>query len=154
MIHFAVHLKLTQNCKSTVICNTEVFYTPIKVKKIQKKVFKKADSQSPPPPEPDSLGFRSGTCSVTSSPGDLYAHWGFRAAAVSTAIREVKPRSSLGKFRHSLNTSSRKNELRDFPGGSVTKTPHSQCREPGFDSWSGNSIPHARTKTMWNQINN
>ena len=27
---------------------------------------------------------------------------------------------------------------RDFPGGPVVKTPHSQCRGPGFDPWSGN----------------
>ena len=27
---------------------------------------------------------------------------------------------------------------RDFPGGAVVKTPHSQCRGPGFDPCSGN----------------
>ena len=26
----------------------------------------------------------------------------------------------------------------DFPGGTVIKTPHSQCRGPMFDPWSGN----------------
>jgi len=26
---------------------------------------------------------------------------------------------------------------RDFPGGPVVKTPHSQCRGHGFDPWSG-----------------
>ena len=26
----------------------------------------------------------------------------------------------------------------DFPGGPVSKIPHSQCRGPGFDPWSGN----------------
>ena len=31
----------------------------------------------------------------------------------------------------------------DFPGGSVAKTPSSQC---WFDPWSGNYIPHATTK--------
>ena len=25
-----------------------------------------------------------------------------------------------------------------FPGGPVSKTPRIQCREPGFDPWSGN----------------
>ena len=25
----------------------------------------------------------------------------------------------------------------DFPGSSVAKTPHAQCRGPGFDPWSG-----------------
>ena len=28
--------------------------------------------------------------------------------------------------------------LRDFPGGTVAKTPHSQCRGPGFNPLSGN----------------
>ena len=28
--------------------------------------------------------------------------------------------------------------MRDFPGGSVVKTPRSQCRGPGFDPWPGN----------------
>ena len=35
---------------------------------------------------------------------------------------------------------------RDFPGGPVAKTPHSQCRGRGFDPWSGNWIPHATAK--------
>ena len=26
----------------------------------------------------------------------------------------------------------------DFPGGPAGKTPYSQCRESGFDPWSGN----------------
>ena len=26
----------------------------------------------------------------------------------------------------------------DFPGGSVVKTLHSQCKEPGFNVWLGN----------------
>ena len=48
----------------------------------------------------------------------------------------------------------------DFPGGPVAKTPSSQCRGPGFDTWSGNWIPHATTKiehatteTQHSQIN-
>ena len=28
--------------------------------------------------------------------------------------------------------------MRDFPSGTVDKTPCSQCRGPGFDPWSGN----------------
>ena len=31
----------------------------------------------------------------------------------------------------------------DFPGGPMAKTPHSQCRGPGFDPWSGNKILYA-----------
>ena len=31
-----------------------------------------------------------------------------------------------------------KKENRDFLGGPVAKTPHSQCRGRGFDLWSGN----------------
>ena len=35
---------------------------------------------------------------------------------------------------------------RDFPRGPVAKTPCSQCKGPGFDSWLGNEIPYATTK--------
>ena len=31
-----------------------------------------------------------------------------------------------------------KNLSRDFPGGPVVKTPHSQCRGDGFSPWLGN----------------
>ena len=37
--------------------------------------------------------------------------------------------------------------MRDFPGGPVAKTLHSQCMGPGFNIWSGNQIPHAATKS-------
>ena len=40
----------------------------------------------------------------------------------------------------------KKLRMQDFSGGRVVKTLHSQCREPGFDSWSGNWILHAATK--------
>ena len=42
--------------------------------------------------------------------------------------------------------SSLKKEMRDFLGGPVAGAPHSQCRGPGFDPWSGRWIPHAATK--------
>ena len=32
---------------------------------------------------------------------------------------------------------------KDFPGGPVAKTPHSQCSRPWFDPWSGNYILQA-----------
>ena len=32
----------------------------------------------------------------------------------------------------------KKRILRDFPGGIVDETPHSQCRGPRFDPWLGN----------------
>ena len=35
--------------------------------------------------------------------------------------------------------------LENFRGGPVAETPHSQCREPRFDPWSGNKISHAAT---------
>ena len=41
----------------------------------------------------------------------------------------------------------------DFPGGPVAKTPHFQCRGLGFNSWSGNWIPQAATKTWLSQRN-
>lgn len=31
-----------------------------------------------------------------------------------------------------------KKSITNFPGGPMAKTPHSQCRGPTFDSWSGN----------------
>ena len=34
--------------------------------------------------------------------------------------------------------SSKEEEVGDFPGDAVDKTLRSQCRGPGFDSWSGN----------------
>ena len=42
---------------------------------------------------------------------------------------------------HLLQTRRRgkeKKQNRGLPGGPVVKTPHSQCREHGFDPWSGN----------------
>ena len=35
----------------------------------------------------------------------------------------------------------------------VAKTPCSQCREPGFNSWSGNWIPCDTTKIWCSQVN-
>ena len=43
---------------------------------------------------------------------------------------------------------------RGFPGSPVTKTPRSQCREPGLNLWPGIQTPHATTKTLSSQINN
>ena len=37
--------------------------------------------------------------------------------------------------------------------GLVAKTPRPQCREPGFNPWSGNQIWHTTTKTCCSQIN-
>ena len=39
-------------------------------------------------------------------------------------------------------------DSRAFSGGPVVKTLLSQCRAPGFDSWSGNWTPHAATKDL------
>ena len=33
---------------------------------------------------------------------------------------------------------SKKGKRRNFPRGPVAKTPHSQCRGPGFNPWPGN----------------
>ena len=38
----------------------------------------------------------------------------------------------------SQSAESKKRHHWDFPGGSVVKTPHTQCRGTGFDPWSGN----------------
>ena len=45
-----------------------------------------------------------------------------------------------------------KNDLRDYPGSPVAKTPSFQGRRLGFNSWSGNEIPQAATKTRHSQI--
>ena len=37
-------------------------------------------------------------------------------------------------------------EAGNFPGDPVAKTPCSQCRGHGFDSWSENQIPHEAAK--------
>jgi len=36
---------------------------------------------------------------------------------------------------------------KDFPGGPMAKTPHSQYRGPRCDPWLGNWILHAATKS-------
>ena len=40
----------------------------------------------------------------------------------------------------------KKKLVQELPGGPVAKTLCSQCREPGFDPWTGNWIPHAATE--------
>ena len=50
------------------------------------------------------------------------------------------------------NTVNLKEKSQDFPGGPVVKTPHSQCRGPRFNSWSGNYVLNASTKTQHSQI--
>ena len=64
----------------------------------------------------------------------------------------------LGKFMHwtwgrakQLCLLKNSEELRDFPGSPVVKTPSSQCRWPGFDPWPWNLILHAQTKTWCSQ---
>ena len=44
-----------------------------------------------------------------------------------------EPCTRAGRFRFAKIF-----RVRDFPGGPVGKTPHSQCRGPEFDPWSGN----------------
>ena len=41
-----------------------------------------------------------------------------------------------------------KNKSGDFHGDLVTKTLCSQCRGPKLNSWPGNQIPHAATKSL------
>ena len=55
----------------------------------------------------------------------------------------VDPSSEVGNINelgtsHSANQAIKNNEIRDFPGGPVVKTPHLQCRGPGSDPWLGN----------------
>ena len=37
---------------------------------------------------------------------------------------------------------------RNFPGGPLAKTLHSQCRQPGFNPWPANQITYAATKSQ------
>ena len=50
--------------------------------------------------------------------------------------------NSFGAMKYCLVKGKKKfkeyKNYRDFPGGPVAKTPHSQCRGPGFNPWSGN----------------
>ena len=39
-----------------------------------------------------------------------------------------------------------KKSFSNFSGSPEAKTPCSQCRGSGFNTWSGNKIPHAETK--------
>ena len=41
-----------------------------------------------------------------------------------------------------------KSKFWDFPGGLLAKALRSQCREPGFNPWSGKLIPHATAKSL------
>ena len=52
---------------------------------------------------------------------------GLRVVEVKSLILD------LLSLRYVLNINQR-----DFPGGAVVKTPHSQCRGPRFNPWSGN----------------
>ena len=43
----------------------------------------------------------------------------------------------LGQSPKAIEIKAKINKWGDFPGGAVVKTPRSQCRQPGFDPWSG-----------------
>ena len=51
----------------------------------------------------------------------------------SVHLKLTQHKSTLLHF-----TSILKKAYRDFPGGTMVKTPRSQCRGPRFDPWSGN----------------
>ena len=54
-------------------------------------------------------------------------------------ITSLTSRVRTAAVVHSFNFPEVKSEAyRDFPGGTEDKTPHSQCRGPGFDPCSGN----------------
>ena len=60
----------------------------------------------------------------------LIAYHGKKPKAIYLKLTEYC-KSTIVKFF-------KKKTKRDFPGDTVAKTPHSQCRGPRFDSWSGN----------------
>ena len=66
------------------------------------------------------------------------------ALQIAVKRREPKSKGEKERYKH-LNAEfqriarrDKKAFLRDFPGGTVAKTPHSQCRGPGFNPLSGN----------------
>ena len=50
----------------------------------------------------------------------------------------AKSRTRLSNWTDWVKLSAKEANRWGFPGGSVAKTPHSQCWGPGFDPWSGN----------------
>ena len=73
---------------------------------------------------------------------------GTEAAGTYWQLLPSEPLEFLGNLqlvRNMLETTHREEKVfssrvmsRDFPGGPVAKTLHSQCRGPRFDPWSGN----------------
>ena len=118
----------------------------------------------------------------------MWSHWGpgncsfgewwgwrlrWRGWRRKTRGEEMKIRRIENSFKKFCCEGSKKWGLGDFPGGPVARTPHSQCRRPGFDPWSGTrshmpqlrvcmsplkipnavtKIPNAETKTRHSQI--
>ena len=59
--------------------------------------------------------------------------------AISVIKETINGLTSIIKKTVNLDFLILKSNYRDFPGSPmVAKTPRSQCREPGFDPWSGN----------------
>ena len=54
--------------------------------------------------------------------------------------RQITPERKAER-KNNNNKLKKKKTLEGFPGDSVAKTPHSQCREPRFNPLSGSSIP-------------
>ena len=57
------------------------------------------------------------------------------------------PCLNVGHLKGSDEVGLEKTANQDFHSGPVAKTPHSQCRRPGFNPWSGNCIPQATAKS-------
>ena len=70
-------------------------------------------------------------CSCLENPRDGRAWW---AAVCGVA----QSRTRLKRLSSSSRCMYKKVTYRDFPSGPVVKALCSQCREPGFDPWSGN----------------
>ena len=54
-----------------------------------------------------------------------------------TGEREEPRQFQIGNQEMWTQGSEKYSKNRDFPGGPVAKTPHSQCRGPRFKPWSG-----------------
>ena len=62
-------------------------------------------------------------------------------------LETLPPCLNVGHWKGSDEAGLEKTANQDFHSGPVAKTPHSQCRRPGFNCWSGNWIPQATAKS-------
>ena len=83
------------------------------------------------------------TCSPTASITSFHGHcgWSWPGKGRTDKAEQRWILQEIGEVRNELQQNQKeqgkvekeKNQLWDFPGGPLAKTPHSQCRGPGFN---------------------